>query len=287
MKIFLTGINGQVGHELYERLKDTHEIIAPTREQLDLTNLSKVTDYLAQTSPQLIINAAAFTAVDKAETEIEQAFKLNTHLPETLALFAGARGIRLVHFSTDYVYPGDGQQPRDEKAITNPLSVYGKSKLAGDIAVQKQCPNAVIFRTAWVYSYRGKNFLNTMLKLAQERETLSIVNDQVGSPTSAEVIADYVLRALQHEDLKGVYHLVTTGYASWHEFANEIFTQAKKNVLPLAVETVNGIPTSDYPTPATRPLNSRLSTAKLEQKLGIALPSWQQALTDTMAKVKG
>lgn len=285
MKIFLTGVTGQVGYELYNLLKRDHELFAPTRGELDLYDRNAVVEALADYSPDLIINAAAYTAVDKAEEEVELAFALNAHLPETLSRFAAARGIRLFHYSTDYVYSGDGNSPWDEEANTRPLSVYGKSKLAGDQAVLRNTPTAIIFRTSWVYSYRGKNFMNTMLKLAQEKQKLSIVNDQIGAPTPAAVIAEITVKALKHPHMKGgVYHLVTQGTASWCEFAEAIFERARANGERLTVDTVTGIPTAEYPTPAKRPLNSRLKLDKLESTLNIEMPTWQDALAQTYAR---
>ncbi|NQZ03467.1 dTDP-4-dehydrorhamnose reductase [Idiomarina sp.] len=285
MKIFLTGVTGQVGYELYNLLKRDYELFAPTRGELDLYDRNAVLEALADHSPDLIINAAAYTAVDQAEEEVELAFALNAHLPETLSRFAAARGIRLFHYSTDYVYSGDGDSAQDEDAKTAPLSVYGKSKLAGDQAVLRNTPNAIIFRTSWVYSYRGKNFMNTMLKLAQEKQKLSIVDDQVGAPTPASVIAEVTVKALKSPQVKGgVYHLVTQGTASWCEFAEAIFERARANGERLTVDTVTGIPTAEYPTPAKRPLNSRLKLDKLESTLNIEMPAWQDALAQTYAR---
>ncbi|OIM99444.1 dTDP-4-dehydrorhamnose reductase [Idiomarina sp. MD25a] len=282
MKIFLTGVTGQVGYELYNLLKRDYELFAPTRGELDLYDRNAVLEALADYSPDIIINAAAYTAVDKAEEEVELAFALNAHLPETLSRFAAARGIRLFHYSTDYVYSGEGSSARGEDAQTGPLSVYGNSKLAGDQAVLRNTADAIIFRTSWVYSYRGKNFMNTMLKLAQEKQQLSIVDDQIGAPTPASVIAEVTVKALKSPQMEGgVYHLVTRGSASWFEFAEAIFDIAKTAGHSLKVTKVNSIQTSEYPTPASRPLNSRLKVDKLESVLNIELPTWQNALVQT------
>jgi dTDP-4-dehydrorhamnose reductase len=250
--------------------------------QLDLSETHLIKDKVAQVKPDIILNAAAYTAVDKAEEEPELAYKINAAAPEALALYAAENGIPLIHYSTDYVFDGSGQETRDESAPTNPLNVYGETKLAGEQAVLATGVKALIFRTSWVYDGSGKNFLNTMLRLGAERETLSIVNDQIGCPTYAPHLAEYSLQAAQKaQELEEyptcVYHLCGAGKpTSWHGFAEAIFTAYEGE---LVVRSVTGIPSSDYPTPAKRPLNSRLDCSKAERVLGVAMPDWREGLT--------
>lgn len=288
MKLLLLGGSGQVGFELERRLTVLGDVVAPNRSALDLADARAVTAYIDELQPDVIVNAAAYTAVDKAEEEPELAHRLNTALPEQLAHQASQLGIPLVHYSSDYVYPGDGQAAWLEDSVTGPASVYGTSKLAGDKAIQASGCKHLIMRTSWVYSARGHNFMKTMLRLARERSALKIVNDQIGAPTPARLIADVTLMALhgllQGRTEGGLYHLAPRGETSWHGFANEIFKQASEAGETLAVDPaqVAGIPTSEYPTPATRPLNSRLALDKLEDALGISLPDWRSQLTLTL-----
>lgn len=298
LTIFITGGNGQVGFELQRQFSTLGTILAPTRQALDLTDANAVDAYLAQHQPALILNAAAYTAVDKAESEPEQAKRLNTELPKQLAAYAEKQGITLVHYSSDYVYPGNGETRWQEDSPTGPLSVYGQTKLEGDEAVEKSGASYLIFRTSWVYAARGKNFMKTMLHLGRERESLNIVNDQIGAPTPARLIAQvtsmsfttqgnsstiYGSQAKTHLPT-GIYHLAPRGETSWHGFASEIFAQARVEGQPLAItpEATGGIPTADYPTPAQRPLNSRMALGKLENALGITLPTWQSQLALTL-----
>ncbi|WP_339119367.1 dTDP-4-dehydrorhamnose reductase [Halomonas sp. BMC6] len=298
MNIFITGGNGQVGFELQRQFAPWGTILAPTRQALDLTNAQAVDDYLAQHQPGLILNAAAYTAVDKAESEPEQAKRLNAELPAQLAAYAAKHGIALVHYSTDYVYPGSGETPWQEDSPTGPLSIYGQTKLEGDEAVTQSGAHHLIFRTSWVYAARGNNFMKTMLRLGHKRETLNIVNDQIGAPTPARLIAQITALAFTphasrltpgHSPLtpylsSGVYHLATQGETSWHGLASEIFKQAAQRQVELAItpENTQGIATAQYPTPAKRPLNSRLALSKLEGALGITLPTWQSQLALTL-----
>ena len=298
MNIFITGGNGQVGFELQRQFALFGNILAPTRQELDLTNAQAVKNYLAEHKPALILNAAAYTAVDKAESEPEQARRLNAALPAQLAHYAAQNGITLVHYSSDYVYPGNGVIPWQEDSPTQPLSVYGQTKLEGDKSVISSGVKHLIFRTSWVYAARGNNFMKTMLRLGSEREALTIVNDQVGAPTPARLIAQITALAFKPQasplapDLalltphisSGVYHLAPQGETSWHGFACEIFSQACGVGKALAVtpNTTSGIPTSAYPTPAQRPLNSRMALSKLERALGVTLPSWQSQLALTL-----
>ena len=290
MKILVTGGRGQVGFELCRTLSSLGSILAPTRETLDLARSGDVSAYLASHRPGLIVNAAAFTAVDMAESQREAAERLNVGLPAQLAAHAREYGIPLVHYSSDYVYPGSGDKPWEEGDPTEPLSHYGTTKLQGDQAIQGSGAQHLILRTSWVYGARGKNFLETMLRLGREREELSIVNDQVGAPTPARLIATTTLLAVREWQrgamAGGLYHLASRGEASWHEFACEIFRQANAAGEALAISpgSVTPIPTCDYPTPATRPLNSRLALGKLESALGITLPDWRTQLALTLAE---
>jgi dTDP-4-dehydrorhamnose reductase len=284
MNILITGANGQVGFELQRHVALLGNVLAPTRAELDLTAPQAVERYLATHRPQLIFNAAAYTTVDKAESEPEQAQRLNSALPAQLAAYAKAQGACLVHYSTDYVYPGNGEAAWQEQSPTQPLSVYGQTKCEGDEAVINSGCQQLIFRTSWVYAARGKNFLNTMLTLGKERDTLAVVNDQIGAPTPARLIALVTLQAWQQRIAPGVYHLAPRGTTSWHGFASEIFKQAQDAGVSLVItpDNVRGIPTAEYPTPATRPLNSRLALNKLETALGVAIPRWQDQLALTL-----
>ena len=284
MKIFLTGANGQVGFELERQLCLLGDVLAPRRQELDLANEQAVAAWLEANRPELIVNAAAYTAVDKAESEPQLARRLNAGLPGQLAGYAADEGVPLVHYSSDYVYPGNGDQPWQEHDSTAPLSVYGQTKLEGDQAIEASGCRYLIFRTSWVYSARGNNFMKTMLRLGREREALSVVADQIGAPTPARLIAQVTGLALEQRMPSGAYHLAPRGETSWHGFACEIFRLALAQGEALAIQPINvaAIPTTEYPTPAQRPLNSRLSLDKLETALGCELPDWKQQLQLTL-----
>jgi len=291
MNILITGGNGQVGFELQRQFAPFGTILAPTRQELDLTNFEAVDTYLEKHQPDLVLNAAAYTAVDNAESEPEQARRLNAKLPAQLANYAAKRGIPLVHYSTDYVYPGSGETPWQEDSPTGPLSVYGETKLEGDQAVSESGASYLVFRTSWVYAARGNNFMKTMLRLGRERDTLNIVNDQIGAPTPARLIAQITALSFVAHGTRlsihipqGIYHLAPRGETNWHGFAREIFNQARelKEVLAITPEGVAGISTVEYPTPAQRPLNSRMALGKLESALGITMPPWQSQLALTL-----
>lgn len=284
MKILLLGKTGQVGFELHRALSPLGTITAPGREQLDLTNEQAVTNYLAQTQPNLIVNAAAYTAVDAAEENQQTAQRLNAGLPKQLAEYAKANSARLVHYSSDYVYPGTGNEPWQETSPTGPLSAYGQTKLEGDETIEQSGADHLIFRTSWVYSARGGNFMKTMLRLAKSKSELTIVADQIGSPTPARLIAQVTTLAIHTQLKTGLYHLAPRGETSWHGFAQEIFSQARQagEQLSMGPENAHAIPTSDYPTPAKRPLNSRMVLNKLERALNIQLPDWQSQLALTL-----
>ncbi|WP_111414081.1 dTDP-4-dehydrorhamnose reductase [Billgrantia lactosivorans] len=287
MKILLTGGTGQVGFELQRSLAPLGRVIAPVRAELNLANLTQVASFLRHVEPDVIVNAAAWTAVDAAEEHPAQAQELNAELPEQLASYARKNGALLVHYSSDYVYAGDSEQPYSEEEACLPLSVYGRSKLDGDQAILDSCCRHLIFRTSWVYSERGRNFLNTMLRMGQTHDELEVVDDQVGAPTSARLIADTTALALtplvspRGSSLEqGIYHLAARGSTSWHGFAQAIFQHADSRGLRLRIrpERVRPISTTDYPTPAERPLNSRLDVSRLEKALGLQMPAWEKGL---------
>ena len=286
MNILLLGKTGQVGFELNRTLAPLGTINAPGRETLDLMNEEAVANLLANTAPNLIVNAAAWTAVDAAEDNQADAERLNAGLPKQLAGYAAANNASLVHFSSDYVYPGDGDRAWLETSNTGPLSVYGRTKLQGDQAIEQSGADYLIFRTSWVYSARGNNFMKTMLRLAKSKAELNIVADQVGAPTPARLISQITTLAIHGKLAKGLYHLAPRGEVSWHGFAQEIFrlAQANDEQLTMGPESAYPIPTSDYPTPATRPLNSRMDITKLEGALNIELPDWQSQLALTLGE---
>lgn len=286
MKILLLGKTGQVGFELHRVLSPLGTLVAPDRKALDLSDEDAVSAYLAACRPDLIVNAAAWTAVDAAEEQTEAARRLNQELPAQLAAYAAAASCRLVHYSSDYVYPGTGTEPWTENSPTGPLNAYGRTKLAGDEAVLSSGADYLIFRTSWVYSARGNNFMKTMLRLAKDRPELNVVADQVGAPTPARLIAQITTLGIYNRLDAGVYHLAARGETSWHGFAREIFRMARAAGVSLALvpDRVHPIPTRDYPTPATRPLNSRLNVSKLERALNIRMPDWQSQLALTLAE---
>lgn len=281
MNILLLGKTGQVGFELHRALSPLGAITAPGREALDLMDEPAVNSYLADTKPDLIVNAAAWTAVDSAEEHPTDAARLNAGLPAQLADYAAANNARLVHYSSDYVYPGTGEAPWEESCPTGPLSHYGKTKLEGDQAIEQSGADYLIFRTSWVYSARGSNFMKTMLRLAESKTELNIVSDQIGAPTPARLIAQVTTLAIHSTLESGLYHLAPTGETSWQGFAEEIFLLAGKNI------KANPIPTSDYPTPAKRPLNSRMDVTKLENALNIQFPDWRSQLALTLGEYLG
>lgn len=285
-RILLTGASGQVGFELQRQLCLHGDIEAPTSQQLDLADPAAVEKWLGERKPDLIVNAAAYTAVDKAEEESDLARRLNAELPAQLAAYCAEHEANLVHYSSDYVYPGSGNKAWSETSASGPLSVYGQTKLEGDQAIITSGCQHLIFRTSWVYSARGNNFMKTMLRLGRERETLSIVADQVGAPTPARLIAQVTAMGLSREIPSGLYHLAPRGETSWHGFAEAIFqmAEARGEALAIAPARIAGIPTADYPTPATRPLNSRLDLDKLEKALQVKLPEWQSQLALTLSE---
>jgi dTDP-4-dehydrorhamnose reductase len=290
-KILLTGVNGQVGHALQKAfLKETAFagiVVSLDRSQLDLTDQDAIRRAVQTLQPDLIINPAAYTAVDKAESEPELAYAINATAPQVLAEEAAKIGARFIHFSTDYVYAGMKHGAYVEEDVTQPLSVYGKSKLAGEEAIRSVGLPHLIFRTSWVYGAYGKNFLKTILRLAAERDELRIVADQFGAPTSSTSIANAVLSVMGNwqNDYAGTYHLVNAGQTSWHGFAVAIVEEynriQKAHGLPLlkaSPDNIQAITTQDYPTPAARPANSCLDCTKLARDFSVTLPEWHAAL---------
>ena len=292
-KILLTGMNGQVGHALKTKLTE-YEVIALSREQLDLTKVHDIRRVVREIKPNVIINPAAYTEVDKAESEPELAFAINVTAAQILAEEAARLGAALIHFSTDYVYDGTKKTPYVEHDELNPVSIYGKSKLAGEAAIRAVGLPHLILRTSWVYGAYGKNFLKTILRLAAERDALRIVGDQVGAPTSSESIANAVVQLVDvwkptQENQTGIYHLTNKGETSWYGFSCEIVNQYNVLMsgkdwpaLKVNVKNIAAITTADYPTPAARPANSRLNNAKLKQVFDVELPAWPHALQQVM-----
>ncbi|MFL6662310.1 MAG: dTDP-4-dehydrorhamnose reductase [Rhizobacter sp.] len=293
MKILLLGKNGQVGWELQRALAPIGDVVALDRQGADLARPDAVADTVRTLRPDVVVNAAGYTAVDKAESEPELARAVNAAAPAALAKVAAAVGAWLVHYSTDYVFDGSGSAPRDESAPTGPLSVYGRTKLEGEHAVAASGAKHLIFRTSWVYAARGGNFARTMLRLAAERDSLRVVVDQIGAPTGAELIADvtaHAIRAVQaRAELAGLYHLAAAGETSWHGYARHVIAWAREHgqAIRVAPDAIHAIPTSDYPSPAARPLNSRLATGKLREAFGLQLPPWQAGVERMLGELLG
>jgi dTDP-4-dehydrorhamnose reductase len=295
LKILLLGKGGQVGWELQRSLAPLGELVAldfdSTTHCGDFTNLAGLAQTVRDVRPNVIVNSAAHTAVDKAESEPALARTINALAPGVLAQEAAQLGALLVHYSTDYVFDGSGSRPWTEADTPAPLSVYGQTKLEGEQLIQAACPRHLIFRTSWVYAARGGNFAKTMLRLAQERERLTVIDDQIGAPTGADLLADitaHAIRAtLQHPTHAGLYHLVASGQTSWFEYAKYVLTQVNtaQPAIKLIVTEVAPVPTSAFPTPAQRPHNSRLDTSKLENTFGLKLPHWQQGVARMLAEI--
>lgn len=284
MNILLLGKGGQVGWELQRSLAPLGHITAHDVDTADFSNPEQVAALVASLKPDVIVNAAAHTAVDKAESEPDLARAINADTPAAIAREAAQLGALLVHYSTDYVFDGTGEHARDEAAPTNPLNVYGCTKLEGEHLIRRSGCAHLIFRTSWVYAARGGNFAKTMLRLASERDALTVINDQVGAPTGADLLADVTAHALRAARLDplvlGVYHLVAAGETSWFEYAQHVIEWARARGHPVRVApaAIQPIGTAAYPTPAQRPLNSRLSTERLQQAFGLQLPPWQQGV---------
>lgn len=303
MNILLLGCNGQVGWELQRALAPlgivtglSHDTPGPVQcpdLRADFAHPQDVAALVRAVRPDVIVNAAAYTAVDKAETDVDRARLVNATTPAALAQEAARSGALLVHYSTDYVFDGSGEAPRDEQAPTAPLNVYGQTKLEAEQAIQASGCRHLIFRTSWVYGTRGQNFAKTMLRLAAERDQLQIIHDQVGAPTGADLLADvtaHAIRATRHNDaLTGLYHLVASGHTTWHDYACMVIDWARTHGWPVrvAADAICAVPTSAYPTPARRPLNSRLETAKICDAFDLVLPSWQQGIERMLAELHG
>lgn len=298
MKILLFGCNGQVGWELQRALAPLGELTAldfdSSALSADFSRPESLVETVRAVAPEVIVNAAAHTAVDKAESEPELARTINADAPGALAREAAACGALLVHYSTDYVFDGSGTSPRDESASPGPLNVYGRTKLRGEELVRASGCRHLIFRTSWVYAARGGNFARTMLRLASEREELNVVDDQVGAPTGADLLADITAHAIRsalgRPELVGTYHAVASGETSWYDYARYVIEWARAQALPVKVApgAVRAVPTSAFPTPARRPLNSRLSTEKLRSAFDLAVPHWhtgiQRMLMEALAR---
>lgn len=285
--ILLTGATGQVGWELQRQLSPSFLVIAPNRKQLDLSNPDSIRQSVRELRPDIILNPAAYTAVDKAESETDLSMRINGFAPGILAEEARQLDALLIHYSTDYVFDGENTAPYREDTPPNPQSAYGRTKLAGELAVQSAGCRHLILRTSWVYGIHGGNFIKTVLRLAKERGELRIVADQFGAPTWAHLLASSTLQILNNPQtiawdshLSGIYHLTAGGRTSWYEYAKEILRLASKHDTQLKNKTVNVHPisTGEYPLPAKRPRNSILSTTKIRQTFGLSLPEWQDDL---------
>ncbi len=309
MNILLLGCGGQVGWELQRALAPLGSLTAcdfntpgpdaAPHLRADFSQPEQVLEIIRIVQPDVIVNAAAHTAVDKAEAEPELARLINATTPGLIAREAAKLGALMVHYSTDYVFDGSGQEPRDESAATAPLSVYGQTKLEGEQLIAASGCRHLTLRTSWVYAARGGNFARTMLRLAAERDALNVINDQIGAPTGADLLADVTAHAIRtvqgapagarRDDLLGLYHLVATGHTSWHRYASFVIEWARQAGQPIRVapDAVRPIPTADYPTPAQRPLNSRLATDKLQQAFGLQLPDWQQGVSRMLTEILG
>jgi dTDP-4-dehydrorhamnose reductase len=287
MRILITGVTGQVGGALVKALGPAGTVIAANRNELDLAQPDRIASSLNRNNPDLIVNAAAYTAVDRAEEERDLAYRINAEAPAAIAQWAVGRRVPFIHFSTDYVFDGAGSRPWREDDTTGPLSTYGASKLAGDEAVCSAGGAYLIIRTSWVYAASGINFLRTIVRLAKERKELRIVADQVGAPTSARLIADAVERIVRADGTtlvdrfaaaEGLVNVAASGETSWYGFAVKIVNSLKARGVPLLVESIVPISTADYPTKAKRPINSRLDLTRLNRMFRIDPPKWEQAL---------
>ncbi|MNM30983.1 dTDP-4-dehydrorhamnose reductase [compost metagenome] len=285
MKILLFGKDGQVGWELQRSLSCLGEVIAlGSRDEAfcgDFLDLDGIAATVRAIAPDVIVNAAAYTAVDKAETDSERCRTVNALAPGVLAREAVRLGALLIHYSTDYVFDGSGACAWSETDVVHPLNVYGKTKLEGEEAIAASGCRHLIFRTSWVYAARGGNFAKTMLRLAGEREALSVIDDQIGAPTGADLLADVTAQAIARwcpgGELSGIYHLAAAGETSWHGYASFVIAQARAAGRPIRVaqQAIAPVPTTAFPTPASRPLNSRLNTQKLQHTFSLTLPAWQ------------
>ena len=295
MKILLLGKGGQVGWELQRSLSLLGDVTALDFDSKDhcgdFSNPQGVVDSVRALKPEVIVNAAAHTAVDKAESEVEFARLLNATTPGLIAEEAARQGSSLIHYSTDYVFDGSGDQARKEGDATAPLSVYGRTKLEGEELIRASGVKHIILRTSWVYAARGGNFAKTMLRLAQEREKLTVINDQFGAPTGADLLADVTAHAIRHLQARpedaGLYHCVAAGVTTWFDYAKFVidYAQSLKPEMQFKVQEITPVPTSAFPTPAKRPHNSRLDTSKLQSTLGLSLPHWQHGVKRMLTEI--
>ncbi len=288
MKIAVTGAGGQLGRELCNRGRSRGNKILPlTRAEFDITDRFKVNEYIQKAGPDLVVNAAAYTAVDRAESEPDRAFAINRNGPANLAAACAAAGIPLVHVSTDYVFDGSKSGPYIETDPVSPLGVYGRSKAAGEDEVRKRLPEHLIVRTAWLYGLHGHNFVKTMLRLGRENTLLKVVDDQKGCPTNAADLAGAIIEMAEQLGrgpvFWGTYHFCNQGEITWHGFALEIFNLARKAGQPLKVKEVRAITSAEYPTPVTRPANSVLDCSKLIENFDIEIPAWRESLARMMS----
>ncbi|MCS2156057.1 dTDP-4-dehydrorhamnose reductase [Scandinavium sp. H11S7] len=293
MNILLFGKTGQVGWELQRSLAPLGNVIAldvhSTDYCGDFSNPEGIAATVRTIKPDVIVNAAAHTAVDKAESEPDFAQLLNATSVEAIAKEASRIDAWVVHYSTDYVFPGNGDKPWHEDDATSPLNVYGQTKLDGEKALQKHCLKHLIFRTSWVYAGKGNNFAKTMLRLAKERSELSVINDQFGAPTGAELLADCTAHAIRvamnKPEVAGLYHLVASGTTTWHDYAALVFDEARKAGIELALNKLNAVETTAFPTPAIRPNNSRLNTLKFQHRFDLVLPEWEIGVKRMLAEL--
>ncbi|MFB4360003.1 MULTISPECIES: dTDP-4-dehydrorhamnose reductase [Pantoea] len=293
MNILLFGKSGQVGWELQRALAPLGNVIALDRHSKnycgDLSQPDEIAKTIQQIQPEIIVNAAAYTAVDKAESESSLAYLINAHCVETIAKEAKKINAWVVHYSTDYVFSGEGDCAWTETDLTSPVNTYGASKLAGEHALAAYCQKFLILRTSWVYAANGNNFAKTMLKLASERKELSVINDQFGAPTGSELLADCTAHALQtalrKPEVAGIYHLAASGTTTWYEYASFVFNEARNKGIMLSLEKLNAIPSSAYPTPARRPYNSRLNNSHFQHIFGLNLPEWYSGVERMLNEV--
>ena len=287
MKILLTGCAGQLGRELKRSLASLGELVACDRRQLDLAKPEGLRDAVRAIKPSVIVNAAAFTAVDKAEGTPEAADAINGVAPGVLAEEAKSLGALLIHYSTDYVFDGAKGSPYTEEDVPAPLAAYGRSKRAGELAIAASAARQLVFRTSWVYGLHGANFMKTMLRLGRERDELRVVGDQIGAPTWTRHLADVTAMILARRDLpNGLYHLAAAGETSWHGYAEAIFAEALQAGLIEKSPAVQRITSADYPLPAPRPANSRLDCSSFRRDFGLALPDWRTGLIDCLADAR-
>jgi len=290
MRILLLGKNGQVGWELQRALAPLGDVVSLDRNNGgDLTEVNDLANIIERYAPQVVVNAAAYTAVDKAESEQDLALLINYTAVKSIAETCKSMGALLVHYSTDYVFNGDGCHFWSESDKTNPINAYGQSKYLGEQAIQASGCDYLVFRTSWVYGAKGANFAKTMLKLARSRKQLSIIDDQIGAPTGADLIADVtahaIVASLRAPEKQGLYHLVASGNTTWFDYATFVFDEARAYGQELKIETINAIASSEYPTPAARPKNSRLNCQKLESTFELTLPNWKLGVSRMLEEI--